>query len=413
MSSFSIGKPASPNKLVDRKTETNYLITKMNSKKINYNVAVLGYRRIGKTSILLKVANTLAKKSDTVVIYFDIKKNMSEPKLFLTRLQKEIFNTYIEKLSISEKIRAKKDIAGAIFSNIRNSLSLKKISAVGAELSTMGIITPKIEIKDKNVDYSTLFYSVFNTATAFAEKNNLKFVIILDEFQDLRDLENYQGLKNIFSLFRSVIQDRGDNVSFMISGSRVHLLDTILGSGESPLFVHFERQDIGELDEKNAILLFKKYLQARKVRQVGGGGDADNNNKIAKQAYELVGGHPLYLMALAESWDQNVPLNDTFDKLLTSPLGTLRLYCQYLLSEDLSTIIKGPMPMTILRAISEHVDGLSISEIAKKIDSHMSKLPRYIKPLIDADLLLKKDGRCFIRDKILRQYLKNEARELF
>jgi len=205
-------------------------------------------------------------------------------------------------------------------------------------------------------------------------------------------------------LFRSVIQDRGDNVSFIISGSRVHLLETILGSGVSPLFVHFERQDIGELDKKNSMLLFNKYLKAKGLKR---------NDKIAQEAYSIVGGHPLYLMALAESWDGKQDITKVFDSLLTNTLGTLKLYCDYLLSEDLSTVIKGPMPRTILRALSEQDEGLSYSEISKKIAYSMNKLPKYVKPLIDADLVVQDKGKFLIRDKILREYLKIEAKELF
>jgi DNA-binding IclR family transcriptional regulator len=58
------------------------------------------------------------------------------------------------------------------------------------------------------------------------------------------------------------------------------------------------------------------------------------------------------------------------------------------------------------------VGGCSISELARAIDTPLTKLPRYLNPLSDADLILKKDGKYQIRDKILRDYLKFQLESL-
>lgn len=388
---------------MDRKEEVKYIVTKMKSKGISYNLAVLGYRRIGKTSILFKVKEILSRHEETAVVYFDVKENMAEPKMFLTRLEKAIFDAYLEKLGFSTRIGAKANRATEFFAKIREALTSKKIKSITANISSNGIILPKIEFEDKVADYSTLFLSVFKSATAFAEKSNLKFIIILDEFQDLSDLDRYPGLKDMFSLFRSVIQQRGKTVSFIVSGSRVHMLQTILGSGESPLFVHFERYSIQEMDKRNSLEFFNKYLAAKKAKP---------NNKAAEQAYELVGGQPFYLMAIAEKWNQGDDINAVFQSLLTDSLGTLRLYAEYVLSEDLADATGGPILKTILQALSGNNEGYTVSELAKKISVSLEKLPRYLKPLVDADLVTKTGGRYAVRDKMLREYLRVQAEAL-
>src|SRR5438445_7148808 len=103
---MQIGKPAPPDELVDREEEVNGIVSKMKS-KINYNIAVIGYRRIGKSSILEKAADILSRDDKTVVVYFDVKKYLGDPKSFLINLQTSIFNAYLRKLGKLGKLKAK------------------------------------------------------------------------------------------------------------------------------------------------------------------------------------------------------------------------------------------------------------------------------------------------------------------
>lgn len=404
MTKFKIGSPSSPKDLVDRKTEVNDLLTKMKSKSINYNVAVIGYRRIGKTSILKKLEDLLSKEDEFVAVYFDVQKNMAEPKIFFTRLQKAIFDAYVVKLSKTQKAKTKSSqfLAG-ILGKILDAFKTKKITSIGAQINLDGSIIPQIKFDDKKPDYTEVFYSVFKTMKALADNSNTKFVIILDEFQDFTDLKRYPGLKDVFNLFRAVIQERGDNVSYIISGSRVHLLTKILDSGKSPLFTHFEKLLIHGMDKKYSIELFSKYLNARKVKLKPG---------IAEKAYDLLGGVPFYTMALAEAWNPGDDIANTFNDILTNPLGSLKNYVDYVLSEDLGNVTGGPVLKTILRALATSSDGLTYSELSHAIGVAMTKLPFYMNNLEDSDLVERVEKKFVVRDKIVREYLRIEAEEL-
>ena len=403
MARFKIGSPSAPKDLIDRKDEMNDLLVKMRSKSINYNVAVLGYRRVGKTSILVKLQDELSKDANIIPIYFDVEKNMAEPKIFFTRLQKTIFNAYIQKLTSVEKVKATTKIATNTIGKLIDAVKSKKITSISAEISADGTITPKIDFGDKKPDYTSVFYSVFKTLKVLSEDTNFKFVIILDEFQDFAKLKRYEGLKEIFSLFRAVIQERGDSASYIISGSRVHMLTEILSNGNSPLFTHFEKMIIHGMDEKFSIELFTKYLKAKKIKVEKG---------IPENAYEIVGGIPFYLMALAEAWMPDENIKDTFYEILTNPLGSLKNYVDYVLSEDLGSITGGPILKTILRALATSDEGLTYSEISHKIDVPMTKLPFYMSNLRNSDLIEQVEKKFIVRDKIVREYLKIEAKEL-
>jgi AAA+ ATPase superfamily predicted ATPase len=404
MAKFKIGSPASPKELIDRKEELADLLTKMKSRSINYNVAVIGYRRIGKTSILVKLQDLLEKEKKIIPIYFDVQKNMTEPKIFFTRLQKTIFDGYIQKLSGTQKTKTvTTKIMGEVLSKLLDAFKSKKITSISAQITAEGAIIPKIDFDEKKPDYNNIFYSVFRTLKALSEEGNVKFVVILDEFQDFTNLTRYEGLKDIFNLFRAVVQERGDNVSYIISGSRVHMLNKILDSSKSPLFTHFEKITIHEMNKKFSIELFTKYLSAKKIKV---------EESIPEKAFELVGGNPFYLMALAEAWKPKEDIEETYHEILTSSLGSLKNYVDYILSEDLGNVKGGVILKTILRAVATSKEGLSYSEISHAIGVPMTKLSFYMSNLQNSDLTEQVEKRFKIRDRIIRDYLKIEAKEL-
>lgn len=153
----------------------------------------------------------------------------------------------------------------------------------------------------------------------------------------------------------------------------------------------------------DSIKLFSKYLKARRVK---------SDNWLAEEAYELVGGHPFYLMSLAEGWDEGEKLPDTFHRLLTSPLGSLKLYCDYVLAEDLGIVKGGPVLRSILRVLSKTETGYSYSDIAQKLSIPMTSLPVYLNGLARADLIVKGSSGFTVRDRVLRRYLQLEVDDI-
>lgn len=404
-----IGEPAPSGELVDRDEEVEELVSYCTNPKINYNIAVIGHRRVGKSSILKKVEDELFKKG-TIVVYFDVKKNLSDPEVFLKRLEGEIFNAYIRSLRQGKKVRVKAGKFGAELIQAISGLLSKRIRGVGVELKTtvdgQMSVMPKLEFGGKRPDYQKMFDAVFKTAKVFAEDSNKKFVMILDEFQDITKLGRYRGLSNIMDLFRSAIQERGKNVSYVICGSRVHMLKTFLQQGKSPLFMHFKEFLVGEMKEEYALLLFKKYSSGKGIASTLIG-------KGAKDAFDIVNGHPFYLMSLAESWNgKRKKMVDLYRESLSSSTGTLRLYVEYVLAEDIGEAQGGPLLRTILRLLARK-DPMSIGEIANALEKPATYMVPYINELLKFDLLVKQEDRRYrIRDRVVLDYLKIESEEL-
>ena len=423
---FTIGEPALPEYLIDRIEEVNDLVSLLSNPRIIYNLSVLGYRRIGKTSILNKVEQQLQNKN-FIVVRFDVKKNMGAPEIFFDRLNAEIFKAYVKHLSRSKRFKkAANKIGSQIIQTITEVLSKKKLKGLGVETSVSAdgtvSITPKIEFVDQRKqrpDYQKIMETILDAARAFAEESGTRLVIILDEFQDIMKLRRYRGLNNIMDQFRSLVQERGTMVSYVICGSRVHMLRELLEGGGSPLFMHSKEYPVNGLKYENAIQLFESYAIARGIKEDRTG----ELRELAEQAYRFVGGNPFYLMTLAEAWNEKTKerIEETFDRELHYPTGSLRVYEDYVLSEDLKEATGGPILRTIMQILAssrnQHNDEtapLTLTDVANFLGKPSQQIEPYITELMKFDLVIKdeRNKTYVIRDKVLERYLRMEAKEL-
>lgn len=400
-----LGEPALPSELVDREQEVQLLVRDLSNLRVNYNHAVIGYRRIGKSSILKKV-EFLLKEKGIGVVYFDVRRNLAEPETFFASLQETIFNEYMRQLSGPKRIATGvRRVAEKGAHIITSLISSKKLEGIGVEFSTDPSgelrITPKLDFGKGVPNYAKIFDVVFKSVAALAEKTEKKFVVMLDEFQDLEKLRRYRGLGNIIERFRGALQERGKRVSYVISGSRVHILRAMIRDKSSPLYLHFKEVPIGPMEQEYAKELFKKYVEAK-------GTNTGKVDQAAAQAYELVGGHPLYLIALAEAWDGKKSVGYAFAELLSSPTGALKLYAEYVITEDISEARGGPILLTIVRVLATK-GPMSIGTIANAVGKPANYLQEYVDELLKFDVILK-DGKDYrLTDPVIAAYLRKLA----
>jgi len=377
-----IGRPVPPEMLVNREEIVGKLLRDLLNVKINPTYALLGYRRIGKTSILLKVKEELEGKG-LIVAYYDVRERLTDPESFLIDLQGEIFYAYSRHLSLVRRAALKaSELKKVVLQKITDIIS--SIDEVGVEISPDGTVVPKMRFEGKGgADYAKLFRSVFKTADVIADKSKKRVVLILDEFQDLMRLNQYKGLRNILDLYRGVLQRRG-NVCHIISGSRVHMLRDILEKEESPLFQHFVSESVGELKKDDAVKLFSVVVEKRDL-----GLDEKSIETSAEEAVALVGGHPYYIIMLAQAWDGKARLDEVFDRLIAAPAGSVYLYANYVLAEDLGKAKGGPLLKKIIKIMALEGKPIEASEIAKRVGKSQNYLEFYLQELVKYDMIKK------------------------
>lgn len=408
MSEFGVGPSADPAAMVGREDETAALVSKMLSRKISSNVAVVGHRGIGKTAILQRAAGELAGRTNTAVAYFGVRENLTEPRRFLGALADAILGAYMSaKRSRPGSAAAGRERAFVLADRAAAALLGRRIRSVEVGVGGEGGVTARLAVDEGRPDYGRLLSSVLESASALAERDRLRFVVIIDGLQDLAALSRYPGLRDVFDLFRASVRDRGPGVSFVAGCSRVRLYEAILGGGRPPNPAHFDMQPVGELDRASSALLFKRHCRSRGRARAGAGGPpAAALARAASEAYGLVGGHPYYLLALAEAWDGAADMKSTYGRSLRSPLGLLHLHCEYVLSEDIGSAVRGPLSRAILEAAAVGDGGIpTYSAMARALSCRIEGLPRYVRPLVEADLL-DDEGGFAVRDRVLRDYLR-------
>jgi AAA+ ATPase superfamily predicted ATPase len=245
-------------------------------------------------------------------------------------------------------------------------------------------VRPEVE---ETKDYQSIFLLAFDYANEISKKSGRRIIIVIDEFPSLLEFKRYSKLEAITELFRSVLESR-ENVEYVVSGSRVHYMRDILGKGGSPLFGHFVIMDIEPLSQKFAVEL---YMQS-----------AESKRREAEEAWDLVGGHPYYLIMLAENRKPKEGIKETYQRILTSSSGALNLYVNYILKEDLGSSTKEARLIRLLQAISQ--GKTTSSQIAAHMKLKLSSLPYYLQELEKYDLIEKREGKYWIKDRVINDY---------
>jgi len=377
---MSIGKPQK--EIVDREEEIAKLVDSLSDHAKDVNYALIGPRRIGKTTILLKVKEELERKR-IIVVYLDLSVYRFSPFDFAQSVMSQITKAFAKELGKIEKASV---TLGRLLKTLtklkRLRLTFEPTVDERGQISVQ--IRPEVE---ETEDYRSVFLLAFDYANEVSRKSRRRIVIIIDEFPNLIEFKRYPKLEAITELFRSVLENR-ENVEYVVSGSRVHFMKDILGKGESPMFGHFVILEIGQLSEKYAVELFMKIAKC--------------SQEEAEIAWKLVSGHPYYLIMLAENRKPRENLKDTYKRILTSSTGALNLYVNYILKEDLGSSTKEARLLRILQAISQEKN--SASQIAKHIRLKLSSLPYYLQELERYDLIEKREGKYWLTDKVVEDY---------
>jgi len=370
--------------IVDREEIIGGLLDRLTRKGRGANYALIGPRRIGKTVILEELEKRLTT-SNVIVARIDFSKYAYDPSEFSQALVDFLTDAYEGTLSSTSRL----------FAKVKHvTTEIKKLRRARIEFDiTMGddgqpVLTARPTLGKEDPKPAQSFENGFSYASRLASVSGKRIVVILDEAQQIIEWAKLDGMKAVMDQFRSII-DRLGEVSVVLSGSRVHLLRTIFGAEGSPLFGRFTLIEVGSLEKRDAITL---YL--RRASQA--------NRNEAKDVYELVGGHPFYLLVMAEAKRANESIERRYRRLLTSVTGGLYLYVNYILSEDLGSRVTETYYAKVLRTLAQ--DERKFSEIAEGVGAKAEWLTRYLTKLVEFDLVEKTNGTYRLKDRIVKDY---------
>lgn len=219
-------------------------------------------------------------------------------------------------------------------------------------------------------------------------------VVAIDEVQELAALE--RGNLEPFPLMRAVWQ-RHERVSYVISGSAPSVLRELVTSRHSPFFQHFHLFELGPFDRADAIqLLVDESPPGRRI-----------SARLAKRIVDVVGGHPFYLQMVGEAVVTGEPpydeqtLKPVLQHLLFSRTGRLALYFE---NEYARLVGKASTLAATLEALASGAP-IRLTDVARGIGASTASTARYLERLGDA-IARDDDGLYRIADHLFALWIR-------
>jgi len=382
---FQVGEPVHEKLFYDRKEIVEELINSFGYlSSVRQDFALIGPRRIGKTSILLVLKERLERKG-IVTVYIDC-----------TRIVPETLENFL-KIYLERTTERYSKVTGdtALLDHVKSAISgtlsgiLSLVKEIGGKIAETFEIWIKFDKREASKQ--ELLEKVLNYPKELQKRNSVPFVIMLDEFPNTPEFET-------FSRFLRAVMQTQKNVAYIISGSSVGMMERILFSRKSPLFNLFLIKRVGPIDEKSARKLLRDNFRKAKVKF-----SADAINKIL----DITGSHPYYLQWLGRSC---LNLSMMSKRIIEPPLVEEALKMS--LSEnsghflELFSKLKGKS-VDILASMALF-DLERPIDISKKINLGVDKVVNYLGRLQENDYIEKPErGKYIFSDKMFKLWLKD------
>ncbi len=345
--------------------------------------ALIGPRKIGKTSLLLELERR--KRSGGLV--FVVLDSYEDRPMSLTVFRRYALRTvdafFARETGVSlESLAARpKDYAAVLSgSDAFNRLPRDLRATI-------------LELVEGKVD--RLFVEqALRLPQELADRMEAWCVVAWDEFQELAEMSSARSKVDVLALARATWQ-KHDRVSYLISGSKRTMLTEMVSSPTSPFFQHFSLLDIGPLPRDEAIALLRDC--APRGRAIA--------KSLAARAVDVLGGHPFYLQLFGETLTRAEPpydedaLKGALGELLFSKTGRLSLYFQ---REFDRLVGKASTLSAVLHVLC--TGPLRLGEIGAAITASSASTARYVERLGDA-VTRREDSLYEITDPVFALWL--------
>ncbi len=345
-------------------------------------LALLGPRKIGKTSLLRELQRRRASAAVGFILFDIFEQSPPSPEIVRLLALRTADQALGPALGTSlEILAAHPDLYRATLSTAAAFVQLPP------EVRATLIALPDARLT------SAFARACLELPEQLATALDVRFLIAIDEFQELAEVGLGRGRGDLMPLLRAVWQ-RHRRVGYVISGSARSLLLDLVTAEHSPFFQHFEIMELGPFAVADAVaLLVDNAPPDRAIKPA-----------LAARAVEILGGHPFYLqlfgetlIALPGALDE-VALKQAMSDVLFSPTGRLSLYFA---AEYQRLVGRASSLAAILTALAP--GPLRLGELATAVRAASGAVASYVGRLADA---VTRDGdRYRIADPVFARWL--------
>ncbi|RYM35892.1 ATP-binding protein [Brumimicrobium glaciale] len=235
-SPFMYGKTVSLDSFTNREVESDKL---KNNLVQGINTTIISPRRWGKSSLVEKVISEInIEKNDIKTVVID---------LFSVSSEEEFLETFT------------KEVIKASSSQWQDWMKSGKIF--------FKQLIPKISVGiDPSNDFSVSFdwnelvkhkQEILNLPEVIARNKNIRFVICLDEFQNLTDFPDFENLEK---KMRAIWQ-RQKSVTYCLYGSKRHMMTDIFNNSSKPFYRFGDIMLLQKISEEKWISFIQKSFE--------------------------------------------------------------------------------------------------------------------------------------------------------
>lgn len=286
---FSFGGFAKTSSFTNRTTEIEHISTLC---KNSINLILISPRRWGKSSLIHHIAQNKASKALKFCLI----------DLFNVGTEEEFYTQYLQVVmkATATKLDQYKQYATEFLTHLKPNITLD--TGVDTEFG--------LEFSFKPNGKSAI--EILDIAQRIAEKQNIRIVVAIDEFQNIDSFT-----KSIpFQKKLRAIWQKHDRVSYILYGSKRHLMHELFEKKEKPFYKFGDVMYLEKIAENEWV----KFLTAAFKRT-----KKSISKPQAKHIAQLVQNHPYYVQQFAFSlWEKtenevnNEQLNETITTLIKS-----------------------------------------------------------------------------------------------
>lgn len=283
-------QPAVKDDFVNREDIIKEMISSLEDEGVRMGFAIVGPRRIGKTSILKEVIRRLQEKKNIVPVYFslwDLVENTLPE--FCTRVTFSIIESFKPYLSLKLKIKKFLKVPALKFFDVLHSLDIKMSLFDEIEIALkMG--------RRGEIDPNTLIEKLFSFGEQMAGESGVRLILMFDEFPSIMDIKNKSRLgEGIIRKIRTIYEGL-ENTILCISGSIRRTMEIAALSPSSAFYRQFIVKNIEPFDFEST----KEILEKNIGRRI--------SEKAVGKFYEFTGGIPFYLQFLGRELQKSSPM---------------------------------------------------------------------------------------------------------
>jgi hypothetical protein len=350
------------------------------------HLALFGLRRIGKTLLLLEHVTRLLEQAPAGAVrpvYVDMEELVTSPELFSRR--------YVGLVAFWALTGGQGDRESFL-----TPAGLLGGPAAGLRCVAQTLATLESAVGDPALQVS----AALDFPEKLAAELGCHLLLLLDEFTELAVLGNYPAVRRPVQLFRAALQRQG-RLGYIVAASAISAMQHLVQDGQSPLFLQFESLEVARFPADATLALVERVLGATPPVAA------------SRRVHELTGGHPFYIYAVASRLDDFVigtgelTQVDAERAFLLETLardGRIYNYCRYLYDISLSRARGYGILKAILQTLAEE-EGLTLSEVARRIRKGAPGTRSYLRALQEVDLLIEAGGEYYYRDPVLRYWV--------